>query len=527
MAGETTHSAAMGMNVSVRQFFRYRADAIAAIAQSIEQILRRPPDSHRHLLQLAKAIETVDPKAAREIYLRIPVGVAGQVAYNIVRTSLWAGLEVTQKQIDACEGPWRLMALAAVSRHLIALGRDQQSQALRAKVRAQLGGGSGALYDTVAFELAAQDVLDAHRRGDVLRAAEITDTLRAIAGANEYLLAFAMTIEAQQHVLEGDNTAAALVLSDLEALDVHRHDHYIMARAAYCHAMLSLVRGYHEDAFAIANGARPAITALEAGFGYRSATIAGRAALLAGLPWTPPADLIQRYPDLWTRAETDGVVARHLLATDNVAARALAESALARAQAHEAELIGTAIKAVIAAALDLDQRPEEAQACWLEVWQNALARGDMFALYDMFVVPHAPVHDVGPLRLDDRFFEVLQAHVESSVPGYTLTRSHDLERASLSLLRACVCAAIGKPEPHAKVIADTRQLGGGLVRAQVADDKARRQGDAAARVVARAAGWLVPPHERQAFRERLMAQWDIALELVQKSMSPQEHRLHA
>jgi hypothetical protein len=61
VAGETTHAAASNMNVSVRQFFRYRSEAIAAIAQSIERILRRPPDSHRHLLLLAKTIETVDP----------------------------------------------------------------------------------------------------------------------------------------------------------------------------------------------------------------------------------------------------------------------------------------------------------------------------------------------------------------------------------------------------------------------------------------------------------------------------------
>jgi len=198
------------------------------------------------------------------------------------------------------------------------------------------------LYDAVAFELAAQDILDAHRYGDVALARKVTETVRTLAGSNEYLIAFAMTIEAQQYILEGDLTAAALVLSDLESLEVHGRDHYIMARGAYCNAMLSLVRGFHEDAYAIANGARPAIAALEAGFGFRAATIAGRAALLAGLPWTPPSDLMDKYPNLWTRPETEGVLGRHLLAHNVAAARTIAENALARSDRHRSAVLLTA-----------------------------------------------------------------------------------------------------------------------------------------------------------------------------------------
>ena len=527
IAGETTHAAASNMNVSVRQFFRYRSEAIAAIAQSIERILRRPPDSHRHLLLLAKTIETVDPKAAREIYLRVPAHDGGQVAYNIVRTSLWAGMEVTEEQINACQGPWRLLALAAVARHLIAQGQDEKATELRAQLRAQVVRNGGPLYDAVAFELAAQDILDAHRHGDVVLARAVTETVRTLAGSNDYLIAFAMTIEAQQYILEGDLTAAALVLSDLEALEVHGRDHYIMARSAYCNAMLSLVRGFHEDAFAIANGARPAIAALEAGFGFRAATIAGRAALLAGLPWTPPSDLMDKYPTLWTRPETEGVLARHLLAHDVAAARTLSEAALARSDRHQSAVIGNGIRAVIAAARDLEGNAVEAQDLWLRVWKDALRLGDMFSLYDIFVIPAAPKHDVGPVRLDDRFVTALQEYAENAVPAYALTKRNGLADASMALLRSAIRAGSGITDWNANLGAQTAAAAAGLAALRISPDEVRRCGFAMHGAASQAVAWLLPPQERQLFKERWWSAWDAALEHMHAAMGTRGQRLQA
>lgn len=527
VAGETTHAAASSMHVSVRQFFRYRSEAIAAIAQSIERILRRPPDSHRHLLLLAKTIETIDPKAAREIYLRVPAHDGGQVAYNIVRTSLWAGIEVTQAQIDACQGPWRLMALAAVARHLIAEGNDEKATELRAQLRAQLVSNGGPLYDTVAFELAAQDILDAHRHGDVALARAVTETVRTLAGSNDYLIAFAMTIEAQQYILEGDLTAAALVLSDLEALDVHGRDHYIMARSAYCNAMLSLVRGFHEDAYAIANGARPAIAALEAGFGFRAATIAGRAALLAGLPWTPPSDLMDKYPNLWTRPETEGVLARHLLAHDAAAARMLAEEALAKSERHKSTVIANGIRAAIAAARDIEGNAAEAQDLWLRVWQDALRLGDMFSVYDLFVIPGAPKHDVGPIRMDDRFIAALQEYAENAVPAYALTKRNGLADVSMALLRSAILAGSGATEWSTNLGAQTAAAAAGLAALRVSPDEVRRCGFAVHGAAAQAVAWLLPPQQRQSFKERWRSAWDAAFEQMRASMGSRVQRLQA
>ena len=527
VAGETTRAAASNMHVSVRQFFRYRSEAIAAIAQSIERILRRPPDSHRHLLLLAKAIETVDPKAALEIYLRVPADDGGQVAYNIVRTSLWSGLEVTREQLDACQGPWRLMALGAIARHLIGQGKDEEAAGLRARIRLQLASNGGPLYDVVAFELAAQDILDAHRHGDVARARAITEAVRSLAGSNEYLIAFAMTIEAQQYIIEGDLTAAALVLSDLETLAVHARDHYIMARGAYCNAMLSLVRGFHEDAYAIANGARPAIAALEAGFGFRAATIAGRASLLAGLPWTPPKDLMDRYPDLWTRPETEGVVARHLLASDVAAAKSLAQAALGRSERHQSAVIANGIRAVIAAALDIEGKADEAQDMWLGIWQDALRLGDRFALYDMFVIPAAPRHDVGPMRLDDRFVVALQEYAEKTVPAYALTKKNGLAEVSMALLRSAVRAGNGASDWSAHLRAQTTLASTSLAALRISANDVRRCGFAVHEATSQAVAWLLAPQLRQPFLERWRSAWDAAFGQMEATMGADGLRLQA
>lgn len=525
--GESTHSAATHMHLSIRHFFRYRKEAIAAIAQAMEKILRRPADSHRHLVQLAQTIQTINPKAAREIYLRVPTRRAGQVAYNIVRTALWAGIDVTQEQLDACDGPWRLLALAAVARHRIARGEDESASQMRAALRQELSGNSGALYDAVAFELAAQEILDAYRRGDVDAAGAIAETIRTLAGPNEQLLGLAMTMEAQQHLVEGDLTAAALVLTDVESLDVHSRDVNIMARTAYCNAQLSHLRGFHEDAYALANGAGPAIAALESGFGFRAASIAGRAALQAGLAWTPPDELIERYPHLWTRAETEAVIGRHLLARDPQAAHERLEAALTLARRHHSTVIGTYIEGGIAAALSLHGQPEEAQTLWLRVWESALRARDQLALYDLFAIPAAPQRDLGPLQIDGSFMAVLQNHLERAVPAYVFTKANGLDALTCGLLRNALLAAIGKAPAPAQMGGQLEQLAGAMLRLGISADQTRRVAGFTARAAAQALAPLLPPPRRQIFQKKFYAAWAAIMEPVQSAMQAGSARLRA
>jgi hypothetical protein len=481
--GQTTRQAATALHLSMRHFFRHRADAIDAITQSIERVLRRPPDSLGHLMRLARLVETVDPKAAFDIYRRAPKAYDGELAYNIVRTAVWAGLDVGRDLIDACEGPWKMLALAAVARHLVSSGENKRAAAVRDDLRAKLGENLGPRYNAAAFELAFLDRCEACRRADARESEALLEPLRALAGNDESLLALAMISEADQALCDGDLTAAAIALEDVELLDIHGHDLNIMARTALARAMLSHVRGFHEEAFALANGAAPVIAALEGGFALRAAGIAGRAALVCGAQWTPPYALFERYPKVWTKALTEAVAARHLLAFDPLASKNAAESALALAVHHESPVLISYARVSLAGALDALGHSEEAQRLRVLAWQTALRCRDQFALYDMFCQPFAPTHDIGCMVIDDRLIAALKAYLEEESPGF---------EPDVMMLTAAVSLS---DRPGA--------------RAPLSDVTGRT-----ARIAATALAFLHLPHARQEFEERFVRSWNGAHDMV-------------
>jgi hypothetical protein len=507
IGGETTRAAARALHLSVRQFFRHRADAVEAIAQSIETSLRHPPDSQTQLLSLAQAIETIDPKAALDIYLRAPLAKNGQIAYNIVRTSVWAGVDVSQEQVDACEGPWRLLALAAMARHLVARGDDGGSTAMRAALRAELEGRKGARYDAVTFELAFLDRLDARRRADIAESRALLTQMRSLSSRDEVLLALTLISEAEQAMLEGDLTAAALALGDAELMEVHKRDLTVMARAALGRGMLSHVRGFHQEAYALANGAGPALAGLEAGFALRAAAIAGRAALFCGVQWSRPTRLCEKYPDVWVRADAEGVWARHVLNGDPIASKDAAEFALALGSRHASPVLEAYAKASLAAALDAAGEDERAQALRIAAWETALAHDDRMALYDLFFVPAAPVHDIGPMRLDKAFVAAVQRHLEARFPAYASTCEGGLRESSEALLRHCLGGVVGSPAPQAKRSTHARALARGLLETQRDQAQTQRFIDVAGRMLGHAVGYCTAPQERQDFEKRFSAAW--------------------
>lgn len=488
--GATTRQSARALNVSMRQFFRYRADAIEAIARSIEKELRRPPDSQRQLLRLAGMVETIDPRAALDIYRRASQN--GESAYNVVRTAVWAGLEVTQELIDACEGPWRLLALCAVARHLVSHGKNEQAAVIRDDIRAKLKEASGPGYDAAAFELALLDRCEACRVDDAEMSGTLLQSLRILAGHDESLLALVLISEADQALIEGNLTAAAIALDDVEVLDVHGRDLNIMARTALGKAMLSHVQGFHEEAYVLANGAAPVIAALEGGFALRAAGIAGRAALLCGGHWDPPVALFERYPRVWTKALTEAVAARHMLATDPMAAMRAAESALALATRHESPMLASYAQVSLAAALDRLGNEHEAQRLRVAAWEAALRIGDRFALYDLFVHPQARTHDIGCMALDDAFVQALQKHIEE-----TCAEKHNIVNMHMALSESLRIAVSGSSAgaaaaPMMRTLPDREQ-----------QDVLAIAGRAASQAVS----ILLRPNERERFEERFMRAW--------------------
>ncbi len=521
VGGETTRAAAAALNLSVRQFFRIRAEAIACIAESVERELRRAPNSENNLALLAQSIERIDPKAALDIYLRLPSKGDGETAYNVVRSSIWAGIEVTPQQIDACEGPWRLLALAAVARHRVSRGDEDGALALRDQLREELKQPKGPRYDAAAFELAFLDRCDASRRGDTTQSRALLKTLRSYAGQDDGLQALTLLCEADQASTEGDLTAASLALGDVESLAVYKKDLNVMARTALGKAMLSLVRGFYDDAYALAAGASQAMSSLEAAFSWRAAGISGRAALLLGQRWTPSQALVDRYPTVWTRSLAEGVQARHLLLADASAARAKAEFALALAEQYQCPAYSAYAQVSLAGALDKLGEQERAQELRVAAWESAARLDDRFTLYDLFYNPHAIPHTVGAIIADERFANAVLKYLEEKVPTYSDLRRRATGESVAALARYCLDLGVGNPTPAPNLEDLTRPLAEGLRRGHDDALLLRAHCDAIGRVAARAVGWCVAPAERVRFEERFIAKWNAGTDRARVLICPE------
>ncbi|GEM_PF-2022041 len=506
VGGETTRSAATALGLSVRQFFRVRADAIAALAEAIERRLRQPPDAHDDLERLAQTLEMVDSKAALDIYLRLPPGTREETPYDIVRTSIWAGLDVTQEQLDACEGPWRLLAYAALSRNLVWRGDVDGALALIERVRDEMQGKKGARYEPVAFEIAFLERCDATRTGDIHRSRALLDELRALAGQDETRQAMTLLFEADQASIEGDARAAATAIDDLERLDVRNRDLTVMARTALAKAMLALVQGRYGEAYALANGASQGMAWLEAAFSWRAAGIAGRAALFSGSRWTPPQSLNSRYPNVWTRSLAEAVRARHLLPGAPREAREAAELALEIAQKQHCPSYAAYAKVSLAGALDALGEHEAARELRVEAWESEVRRDDRFALYDLFYNPHAKIRDLNAM-FDQRFGAAIMRYLEDVAPVFADLRRRASGEAVAGVARYCLELGLGNPKPHGdleligKPLAE--RLAGGYDDAIVL----RTHCGALGHIAAKALSWCVVPAERERFVQRFVEAW--------------------
>jgi hypothetical protein len=292
---QTTTAAAADMNLSVRQFFRYRTDAVEAIAQSVGRSLRQPDDSSRKQLVMASMVAEFDSRAALDMYVRAAPSPTGQLAFEIARTAIWAGVDPAP-YIAACTGAWRLLAQATQARRLLSIGMRAESEALVDSIRVALAGSSGPLYDAAAFEIAELDRRAVRRRGAMHDEAHLVERMRKLAHDDARLVALAMLAQAESACSFGELERAAVAIADAERIATERRDLYVLARSAYASATLAMLRGHLEDALALFNAAASTIAAFDAAYALRSAAFAGRCALQ--LRSQRCGDLRRRMPSL-------------------------------------------------------------------------------------------------------------------------------------------------------------------------------------------------------------------------------------
>jgi hypothetical protein len=441
--GESTKTAARAMGFSMRSLFRYRVDAMRTVSLVVERALKHSFNPPRYELALARLIAPQQPKAALDIYIYSGLPQKGEIAYDIIRASVWAGLEVTAEQLQHCEGVWGALARAEIGRNFIALGRLDEWAKTRAELAKIVALNGSSEYAAAAFELAWLERIDARRTANLAAGAKVTERIRAASGRDPRRVALALIAQAEQSCCEGSTMVANVNIAHAERVTAQTADPIPIARCAWGQALLSFMYERYGEAIAFASAAATVLPGIEAGFTVRCQALSGRAAYIAGVEWSHNETLPERYRHVWPIAELNAIRARHLQHEDLPGAYALASNAIDLAIDQDARGALAYAKAIIAQILRSQGKLNEADALSLDAWSNAVRLGDHSYLFDMFFVRRSEPVENTPWFVQDAFLEsVTDFYYE--LLRRPLARWTQLRSYIRALIRSSLEAALGR-----------------------------------------------------------------------------------
>ena len=434
---EKAPAVARRLGFSIRQFYRHRAAAVAAVAHEVNRVLDAQLEPANYQLALAEMIARFDSRAALTTHLHSIARPTGQAAYELVCLNLRSNQPIPADLLSRCDGHWRLLALAALGRRCITVGEPKEAAPWRGTLRAALAKSRRPENVHAAFELANIERLEAVRVSDMPAARKAAHRMTWLGKRDVTLRGMALVVELEQACDDSRLDLADSIVTELKAHNAVEPNFRIMARTEHARGVLSFMRDDFEEAYAFSSTAAAALKETEPGFALCAHANAGRAAALLRRAWHSPLDLCRRFPNVWITGHIAAVQSRHLLADEPDRARFWAEKAIGIAKSQEAFgalAYGNASLALVADRLGDYRRSQSAR---VHAWESALQLGRQTYLHDMFSHPEMMERDIGSFALDALYRKAIARRVEAHIQGYPI--ANNVRHAQL-LERLCVLA---------------------------------------------------------------------------------------
>jgi hypothetical protein len=511
--GQKTEVAAAALNMSVRQFFRLRNEAMEAIALSVDHALGIPDDAGATQLHLAELVAEFDPSAALEIYNRYPQLAPGRPSYERAVAAIWAG-EPAEGYVEACSGPWRMMAQTVLIRYLLASARQDEADALTESVRREVEGYVGPLRHSIEFELAEIDRRSALRRGRTAQAARLAGLMCSLAKRDSRLNALAQIASAESAISGGDFGAATTRLAEAEGIGARARDVSVLSRAEYARACIAAVKGDHAAAASLFRLSASAIEGLDGGFALRAHMYEGRAALLASAPWSSVGRVRRARGSDWVNAEAAAVQARYQVLSDPRGAVETSAKALEMAQRACAPGALAYGSATLGIALDASGDAAGARNLFIDALKTALDLNDRMLLWDLFDHPSTLQRDLGPLAVDNELVEVIGRAADSKVASRTSVVPPATRALKIELTRLALVGAAQQQVELVEFHACCKSVALTLFASPYPVEQVMQVGRQRWQLESAAAQWLVPASQRAAFGSAYQVLWERMLERI-------------
>ncbi len=436
-ASETLLGAASEMGVSPRQFFRYRREAIVALAAHANNLGLAHPTPTSPVEELARLLGETDPSAATRVYdLAAPTESA---TLHRIDALLNAGTFFDDALLEQFGGTDRLRVLIKVARTCYLFGNTRSGDALLAAIRARMVETIVEDREVVEFELLHLQYVRALHREDAARCMQLANAARRAANGDEGRTIVALLIGSESAIRAGDLLLAEQTLTAAEGMILPRKQLRQVSILVAARAAIAFLRDDLPRALACMNSAKLALPDRPLDALTINAFI-GRISLAMGAPWRASPELLEVTEPLVrtiTPSAATGLVALdgstrrffqrlYLKAIDLRGALAAGELdsideivetlALTRLAGYRA--LESLALALLAQWRERTGARDEAQRDAVAAWEILTDLGDAFMAHDLFYRAPESTREFGAVDLDATFlvafYRALSAHFSDS-----------------------------------------------------------------------------------------------------------------
>lgn len=513
-AASTIAGTASEMGLSPRQFFRYRREAVVALAAHANALGAERPAPASPVEELAQLLGELDPSAGVRVYEM--AGASESTRLQRLEAALNAGIFPDDAVLDAFRGVPRLQALLKTASTAYLYGNERSADAIVDAVRERITDTIVKDREAIEYELEKVRYIRALYREPATRTAHIAAGLVRAARGDEARMIAALAMEAEADLRCGELAQGEQATTAVANLILPRKQIRLLGVLVCLRAALAFMRCDFETAYAEARSASLALPdrRIDA---MTLTTFIGRVSIALGLPWRAPRELLDvaetpvRFltPSRSSRPlPLDGSTRRlfHRLYLESVDLRAAvlagelaSEDSIrdALAVARDAGYLGIEASLLGTLAQWFDGRGSHAEGrrLTMEAWKTVVDYGDAFIAHDLFFPRLAPMREFGAVDLDATFFEAFYAAMGARFGGIAL--------------------AGGAPDPRKDafwraVLLRARGRDGGAIDVP-ARGCAANQRAAFVRAVVRETSILLPPRERPAFESALRGELELRL----------------
>ena len=411
------------MGVSPRQFFRYRREAIVALAARANALGAAHPSPTSPVEELARLLSEFDPAAGTRVYALTQASDASRL--QRIEAGLNAGIFPDDDALAELYGVDRISALLNTAFVAYLYGNTRSADAIVEAVRTQMLDKIVEHRETIEYQLAHVEYIRSLYRENATRAAQIASGLINAAHNNESRVIAALAMEAESDLRCGALELAEQAITAAEDLIMPRKQLRLVSILISLRAVLAFMKGELETAHAYLRSVQLALPDRRIDAMTLNALI-GRVSLALGLAWRAPSELLEIVESpcrMLTPTPTGSAVPLdgstrwlfHRLYLKNVDLRAALVAGELDATDEIVETLAIArevgypgIESVALATLALwrDRAGSRAQGQRdaVAAWRVAVELGDAFIAYDLFG-REAPAREFGAIDLDRAFFE--------------------------------------------------------------------------------------------------------------------------